>query len=140
MPSVACHPTIPVPGMKKLLHLAICAVVMFFGARQALEMGDSREWPTTQGQITSARIDKQSVSNPHKGGYSGSSPYRYEVRVSYSYQVDGLPYTGKRLRIRRTSYSNEKLARRELADYPVGQPVKVHYNLEEPESSVLQLH
>ncbi|MNG42224.1 hypothetical protein D3C84_1319730 [compost metagenome] len=60
--------------------------------------------------------------------------------MSYSYQVAGLSYTSKRLRIRRTTYSNEKHARRELAEYPVGQQVKVHYNPEEPESSVLILH
>lgn len=126
--------------MKKLLQVALWAVVMFFGAKQALEMGDSREWPTTQGLITSAHITQRTNSDSHKGGYSGSSRYQYEVQVTYSYQVDGLPYTGKRLRIRPTTYSNEQHARRELADYPVGQQVKVHYDPAEPERSVLILH
>lgn len=127
--------------MKKLLHVAIFAVVMFLGIKQALEMGDSREWPTTQGQITSSRIVQISESDSHKGGYSsGLSSYKYEVRLSYSYQVDGQPYSGKRLRIRSHAYSNEKHARRELANYPVGQQVEVHYNPKEPQSSVLMLH
>lgn len=125
--------------MKKLLHVAIFAVVMFLGIKQALEMGDSREWPTTQGQITSSRIIQVSERVSPKGDYS-SYPAKYEVRLTYSYQVDGQPYSGKRLRIRSHAYSNEKHARRELADYPTGQQVTVHYNPEEPESSVLILH
>lgn len=125
--------------MKKLLQVAIFAVVMFLGVRQALEMGDSREWPTTQGQITSSRIVQVSERVSPKGDHS-SYPPKYEARLSYSYQVDGQPYSGNRLRIRSHAYSNEKHARRELANYPVGQQVEVHYNPEEPESSVLLLH
>ena len=46
--------------MKQLLYLLMLGVMLYFGIQQALEMGDSREWPTTEGVIT-ARFDLASI-------------------------------------------------------------------------------
>jgi hypothetical protein len=122
--------------LKNLFYVLVFGVVMYVGIQQALEMGDSREWPTTEGVITESRIVSSHETSTEKGWHG--SRYEYEVRVQYSYSVDGVSYSGNRLRIRSTKYSLEGNAQRELAEYPVGQRVRVYYNPKEPERSLLK--
>ncbi|WP_171016367.1 DUF3592 domain-containing protein [Pseudomonas sp. F(2018)] len=117
--------------LKNLFYVLVFGVVMYVGIQQALEMGDSREWPTTEGVITESHITRTTEQR-------SSMRYEYEVRVRYSYSVDGVSYSGDRLRIRRNRYSWETNAQRELAEYPVGQRVRVYYNPKEPERSLLK--
>ncbi|MDG9924616.1 MULTISPECIES: DUF3592 domain-containing protein [unclassified Pseudomonas] len=118
-------------SLKNLLYALVFGVMMYFAIQQALEMGDSREWPTVEGVITESHITRTTEQR-------SSVRYEYEVRVQYSYNVDGVGYTSDRLRIRRTRYSWETNAQRELAEYPVGQRVRVYYNPKEPERSLLK--
>ncbi|SIQ18143.1 DUF3592 domain-containing protein [Aquipseudomonas alcaligenes] len=118
--------------MKQVLYLLMLGVMLYFGIQQALEMGDSREWPTTEGVITASRIDRQLADSAYRSGYE------YEVRVEYSYQVDGVRYQGNRLRIQPAEYSSASSARRELMQYPVGGKVRVYYNPQQPERSLLK--
>lgn len=122
--------------MKQLLYLLMLGVMLYFGIQQALEMGDSREWPTTEGVITASRITSNHKTSTEKGWHSNR--YQYEVRVQYAYEVDGVSYSGNRLRIGPKKHSSEKNAQRELAEYPVGQRVRVYYNPKEPERSLLK--
>ena len=122
--------------LKNLLYALVFAALMYVAVQQALEMGDSREWPTAEGVITASRIASSHQTSTEKGWHA--KRYEYEVRVQYSYSVDGVSYTGNRLRIRPTEYSSEKHAQRELAEYPVGQRLRVYYNPQDPERSVLK--
>ena len=122
--------------LKNLFYVLVFGVVMYVGIQQALEMGDSREWPTTEGVITESRITSSYKTSTEKG--SRGNHYEYEVDVQYAYEVDGLSYSGNRLRIRPNKYSSEGNAQRELAEYPVGQRVRVYYNPKEPERSLLK--
>jgi hypothetical protein len=127
---------LPVRPMKQLCYVLLFGVVMYFAVQQALEMGDSREWPTTEGVITASHIDRSHRTSTEKG-WRGDR-YEYEVRVQYSYSVDGVGYTGNRLRIRPDEYRSEERAQRELAEYPVGQRVRVYYDPKAPERSLLK--
>ncbi|MEO4047895.1 DUF3592 domain-containing protein [Pseudomonas sp. CAU 1711] len=122
--------------MKKLLYALTLGAMLYFGIQQALEMGDSRDWPTTEGVIIASRIASSHKTSTEKG-WRGNR-YEYEVRVQYSYSVGGVNYTGHRLRIRPTKYGFEQNARRELAEYPVGQRVRVYYDPKQPERSLLK--
>lgn len=122
--------------LKNLFYVLLFGVLMYVGIQQALEMGDSREWPTTEGVITASRIISSPKTSTEKGWHG--SRYEYEVRVQYAYEVDGVSHSGNRLRIRPNQYSSEKNAQRELAEYPVGQRVRVYYDPKEPERSLLK--
>lgn len=116
--------------MKSILKIVGLLALVVFGARQALEMGDARKWPSTTGVISSSHITHSTDTSRHRD--------EYEVRVTYSYVVEGVQYQGDRLEIRPTKTSSERFAERELADYPVGKQVPVYYNPQEPERSVLK--
>ena len=122
--------------LKNLFYVLVFGGVMYVGIQQALEMGDSRKWPTTEGVITESHITSSHKTSTEKGWHG--SRYEYEVRVQYAYEVDGVSYNGNRLRIRPNKYSSEKNAQRELAEYPLGQRVRVYYNPKEPERSLLK--
>ena len=122
--------------LKNLFYVLVFGVVMYVAMQQALEMGDSREWPTTEGVITASHITSSHKTSTEKGWHVNR--YQYEVRVQYAYEVDGVSYSGNRLRIRPNKYSSEKNAQRELAEYPLGQRVRVYYNPREPERSLLK--
>ena len=123
--------------MKQVLYALLLGVILYFGIQQALEMDDSREWPTTEGVITRSLIVQHHPRGSEKHGYAQRR--EYEVRVEYSYDVEGTRYGGDRLRIRPNRYQGERSAKRELAKYPAGQKVKVYYDPEKPERSVLEL-
>ena len=122
--------------LKNLFYVLMFGVLMYVAIQQALEMGDSREWPTTEGVITASHITSSHKTSTEKGWHGNR--YQYEVRVQYAYEVDGVSYSGNRLRIRPNKYSSEESAQRELAEYPLGQRVRVHYNPREPERSLLK--
>lgn len=122
--------------LKNLFYVLVFGGVIYVGIQQALEMGDSREWPTTGGVITAAYITGSHKTSTEKGWHGNR--YQYAVRVQYAYEVDGVSYSGNRLRIRPNKYSSEKSAQRELAEYPLGQRVPVYYNPSEPERSLLK--
>lgn len=124
--------------MKKLLYVLLFGVTMYLGIQQAREMGASRDWSTTEGVIDTSRIARR-----HKTSSEHTSPaarHEYSVTVQYSYHVDGVSYSGSRLRIRPVKYRSKENAQRELAEYPAGQRVRVYYDPKQPERSVLKLH
>lgn len=127
--------------MKKLMQVLCMALAAFFAAKEALEMGDSKEWPDTHGVITSSQILKENRKDyGNNSSRTSTHHYAYRVWVQYSYQVNASTYIGKRIRVRSHTYSLESLAQRELAEYPVGKTVKVYYNPEDPERSFLKRH
>lgn len=121
--------------MKYLLYAAVFAVVMYFGIQQAMEMDDSRDWPTTQGVIIESHIFSTLETSTKFGGRDQV----HEVRVLYSYAANGTHYSSNRLRIHPNRYRTEGTAKRELAQYPARKKVKVYYDPEKPERSVLSL-
>lgn len=123
--------------MKNILKIFGLLALTVLGAKQALEMGDSRKWPSAPGVIESSRISRL-IDTDSDDNWVQHDRYEYEVVVTYSYVVEGVQYQGDRLEIRPTKTSSERFAERELADYPVGKQVPVYYNPEEPERSVLK--
>ena len=82
----------------------------------------SASWPTTEGTVTASDTVKQM--------------FRAQPRVSYSYTVDGKPYTGRRVSFAAAVPPKETPS--VLARYPVGQSVTVRYAPEKPAESVLE--
>jgi hypothetical protein len=104
------------------------AVFLYCGARwnQALAHASSA-WPTTTGVVNESSV---------KGSEGRRRPsYRLELR--YSYEVDGQSYDGDQAQFGPTRVT-EKLPIETLAKrYPQGAQVTVHYDPDDPSTSVL---
>lgn len=67
--------------LKNLFYVLVFGGVMYVAIQQALEMGDSRKWPTTEGVITGSHITSSHKTSTEKGWHGNR--YQYEVRVQY---------------------------------------------------------
>lgn len=115
--------------------LAIVSGIMFVGALLALPAVHRRNasihWPGTNGVVSAAGL-KVYIQKPY------TEPF-YELNISYSYFVDGIPRVGNRIsfadsiRTFRKDVGLDWLSR----NYPVGKPVTVYYDPANPDFCVL---
>jgi hypothetical protein len=89
----------------------------------------SASWPTAEGVISSSEV---SHSTDAEGGDS------YSPEVDYQYTVDGLPFSDSTIKFGENSYDRRRTAEEIAATYPVGRPVTVYYDPEEPDNAVLE--
>jgi len=83
-----------------------------------------KNWPHTDGVIRAAKIERERSR-------------RYHVRVSYNYEVRGVPYTSTRIVF--GVYVGAKDHAQNLVDrYSPGQRVQVFYSPTHPEDAVLE--
>jgi hypothetical protein len=112
--------------------ILIGALVLFaavfggFGAFKYVVGSASASWPSTDGRITSSRLNQTGSGTKAK----------FRPSVSYSYTVQGSGYTGNQIRAV-SSYSSRSRAEAELARYRVGSTVPVYYDPAKPASSLL---
>ena len=117
--------------MKEVIGISVFALVVvgFFVmyVRQLLTNLASKHWPSVWGNILSIEIAKE----------GGDGNYRYVPNVTYSYKIDDITYSG---RIYDTAIGNltAPLAKAQIDQYSVGNPVKVYYNPKNHEECTLQ--
>ena len=68
---------------------------------------------------------------------TGSDTLTFEPRVSYSYTVNGIALTGKRIDFTRVQALGEDEAQERLGRFPIGRTVSVYYDPANPKSAVL---
>ncbi|MBP8001992.1 MAG: DUF3592 domain-containing protein [Chloroflexi bacterium] len=98
----------------------------------------ARNWPQTEGTIISAQVksSRVRVRRGSSGGYRMTT--RYEPQVIYRYLANGNSHESKRLYVGDTvGYSGPGPAERILTRYPVGMPVTVYYNPNNPAEATL---
>lgn len=115
--------------------LAIVSGIMFVGALLAFppvhRRNASIHWPNTNGVVSAAGL-KVYFQKPY------TEPF-YELNISYSYVVDGIPRVGNRISFAdsiRTFRKDVGLAWLSR-NYPVGKAVTVYYDPADPDFSVL---
>ena len=92
----------------------------------------AKHWREAPGRVISAQIEE-------RDGGTGSSRYVYYVpRIRYAYVVNGREWEGGRLRFGMPSARSPRGAEAMLAPYPAGAEIKVHYDPDKPEDSVLE--
>ena len=85
----------------------------------------SRQWPSTTGIVL--KTDVEIIK------YEGSC----QPIVTYEYQVAGKSYTGNKITLTQGSQPFIPLAKKCLSSYPESTELKVYYNPNKPEDSVL---
>ncbi|HAK60489.1 MAG TPA: hypothetical protein DCO77_08925 [Nitrospiraceae bacterium] len=93
----------------------------------------SRSWPAVDGVIRSADLEQVEVATMY---YAGTS---YSVKVHFDFTVQGAMHTSDNMSITDTlkSFGEEMHANIYLEQFPVGKPVKVYYDPDNPFFAVL---
>jgi len=113
-----------------IIFTLVGALIFYFWGLPPLKYGlESKNWPKTNGAITHSDIDSWL-----KDGKS-----QYEVRLNYSYEVDGNKYKGSKI-FPSGSYSGGNITKaKELVnEFPAGKTVDVFYDPVLPDSAALK--
>jgi Protein of unknown function (DUF3592) len=121
--------------LKLLLPLFLAGILWLCWGQLANVRQQRRAWsyPTTTGRVYGSEIMKQW----HAGGRHSSSYYSYDLRVYYTYEVNGTKYRGNRYRY--GEVSDRVWAEAVAEALPAGTAVKVYYRPEDPNDAVLNI-
>ncbi|MET0262599.1 MAG: DUF3592 domain-containing protein [Rariglobus sp.] len=101
------------------------------GVRTLVQAKDSLHWPTTEGVITSSKLETRTSS----GGRGGGSATSYVPVIHYHYQVENVGYTGTRTAFHHDG--SRKTAVQLLSRFPADARVPVYYDPQDPAEGVL---
>lgn len=90
---------------------------------------DSEAWPTVSGSVIESYVD---IDEKSDGADS------YDPVVRYTYSVDDEDFEGSRVAFGQHDAGDRGGVERTVARYPVGEPVDVAYDPEDPGRSVLE--
>lgn len=121
----------------KYAFFAIVAVFIVTTVVQTQrERESSKTWPTVTGHLVSAHV-KEVREEDTSTKWTRRQHY-FQVKVKYSYEVDGRTYTGERLKAG-NRYTTERAALDELARLESTRRFSVLYDPKKPQASFLQV-
>lgn len=106
--------------------------LIYLSIKNRQQAEQSQNWPSTAGQVVDARVVEGA------SGHDDMST-NYVLLVEYEYAVGGVTY-----RSRQTAFGPRQAHRRyhqaqaQAGRYPVGTPVTVFYNPDNPQEAVLE--
>ncbi len=118
-----------------LIILAMSGVLLvqlFIGLREMLHGWSSHEWPMTEGVV----MESVGMGRTRMGPGWTNQPS--QVRVTYTYTVEGRTYQSRRRRFGGDGMSVVEHAPMITARYPVGAHVTVFHHPRRPELAVLE--
>ena len=114
-------------GLFGLIFLSLgLGIYYFHGLKPYLQKRQSVNWPTTECEITRAKLEE------HRGDDSTS----YTADFQYRFNVNGRPYLGQRYSFADEQGSRTE-AKRQLKAFPRGSTQECFYNPEDPADCVL---
>ena len=121
-PFLDANPNLPLRAFMVVASILVIVCGLFAGSqlferRQAL---GSDVWSTTQGRVTYSR-------------YFQSPGEREWGSVSFLFQADGQDYRGYRV-----SFLHDSTSSGDVARYPEGKVVTIHYDADDPVNAVLE--
>lgn len=111
-----------------LMWVLVGSIGMFSTARETLAIQGSESWPSVQGQVIDSMVQTRSS---RKGT-------TYAPQITYTYAVNGTPYSGTRQQARNPVMSSQQEAQSYLQAYPVNAKIQVFYQPADPQNSVLK--
>ncbi|MFZ2986818.1 DUF3592 domain-containing protein [Ideonella sp.] len=117
----------------KYLIIAFVAILGLAAWRAWQIKEGSPNWPYVEGEMLEARARQHNET----GDQRGVPTHHWFTEVRYRYTVNGITYTGDRLRAFGPNHFDEQQALTEIAPFKPGQKVKVYYDPAKPSSSVL---
>ena len=95
-------------------------------------MEAATRWPEAPGKVIAADVERRG------GGATANRNTYYRPLIRYTYVVSGREREGSRFRFGMTSARTRAGAEKMLAPYPPGAAIKVRYDPEYPDQSVLE--
>lgn len=93
-------------------------------------------WPTAEGVVESSEV-RSEISEVRQNNRTRRMLV-YAAAVTYRFTVDGTTHQGERIRFASFTSSSPELAERDVARFPVGSRVPVHYDPADPGQCVLE--
>jgi hypothetical protein len=129
--------TFLIVGLLTLMFIGIGAVLIILDRRIKRKTEESMSWLETVGTVRESKV-VQGSNMLMSGDENGESAPVFLPEISYSYKVDGLEYTSKRLSFAGVkSYSKRENAVKAALVYPVGAQLPVFYDPKKPQEAVL---
>lgn len=110
------------------------SLFIWIGIDQVQKATASEEWPSVQGTVRSSGVREETSSS----GSRRSSSTTYHASVVYDYQVGGQAYQGERISYGEYGTGDSGRAQKIAAGYPEGAEVRVYYQPDDPQESVLE--
>jgi len=114
------------------IFVIVGIVVAIQGKKMLATAKESANWPYVQGEVISSEMEVRKETDD-----DGTS-VTYSAEVLFEYEVAGTVYSANRVSFGQYSSGAPGLARKILNKYPAGTVVKVYYNPDDPEISVLE--
>jgi hypothetical protein len=96
----------------------------------------STRWRVADGRVTDCTVE---VHEYTRRGWIGWETYQeYKPKIAYAYEVAGATYTNDLTAFGLSSFESREEAEGMLRGYPKGGTVRVHYDPDDPATSVLQ--
>lgn len=109
------------------------AIMLVVGARNIQGAWESENWPHVQGKISESEVRSHTSRNSN-----GRTSTSYSVELKYTYTVDDEEYIGDRLRFGEMNSNKRRDANAKAKTFAAGKKIKVFYDPEEPQESVLE--
>lgn len=120
-------------GVIGAVFVVLGVVMVFLRRRSAEKQAASLNWPTVAGTIVDSGV--HAFRSKRRNNYRT----QYTARIGYTYQIGGKEHRSQRIAWGGSPYSNQQNeAEATVSRYPVGSTVRVHYNPEKVEESVLE--
>jgi len=122
----------------QIIFLAIGIVMTVISIRQYLLALETYDWPFVTGKITEAKIKRYVTTDNPEGDISRQTyEASYIPKIIYNYQVNGQEYTNNKIQYTSHSKDTKQEAKAVLDMFPDKNSVRIYYDPEKPEKSVL---
>jgi DNA-directed RNA polymerase subunit RPC12/RpoP len=116
-----------------ILFVAMSLFVSIGSCRKSSVVKSSARWPTTIGTISTCSVREVRV----RSRWSWNAEVRYTVDIVYSYNVDGVKFTGDQISASRYWWDSET-AFKKVVKYDPGSTHPVSFDPKNPKASVLE--
>jgi hypothetical protein len=119
-----------------LIFISVGVGVSIYGNHILKNAKASTDWPTVEGQVISSEVEMHRDTSGT--GRHRRSSTTYHAEVLYEYTIKGVKYSSNRVSFGQHGSSNPTHARQIVSRYPPSKNVKVYFNPNKPEISVLE--
>ena len=115
-----------------VLIIIVVLVLIMHTKQEAALKSSSADWLTVEGLVSSSEVKRKWDKN------NGAPTTRYHFHINYNYKVNDQTFVGHRYQFHGDPvFKSQTEAEKLKADYPTGKTIKVYYDSNNPQQSVL---
>lgn len=116
-----------------IILIGVLVLVLFMHTkREAAQERSSADWLSVDGMVSSSEVKRHWDKN------NGAPTTRFSFHINYNYKVNDQTYVGHRYQFHGDPvFKSQTEAEKLKADYTTGKTIKVYYDSNNPQQSVL---